>query len=257
MNYAEGYDRRLLMKWDVAEYSSRDEPQQARLQDDAVAMVDWSAKRAGLRTESWERQQQGDGELVLLGRDDSEPRLLDEFVSALDWTLREHNRVLLPTQRLQVRVAAHHGVAIEARAGFAGIGVIVVSRLIDSVDLKAALKLTESEVGLIVSDVVFNDTIAQRHTRWDPAEFREVEVRVKEYRGSGHILVPGRDVNAIDLSGADQSVDPRLRHHEATAARQPDPADRKRPETPGIGIAFYAPVTAPHSHFGARYDRDS
>jgi hypothetical protein len=196
-----GYRRRLLLMTDATGYGGRDDRQQSAMQADLMDVLDWSAKKTRLDRHTWERQPQGDGELAVLPNGDVEPLLVDDFIRQLTYALDDRNQGRLPQARLRLRVAIHHGVAIPDANGFSGQGAVVVGRLLNSPPLRAALELTGADLALIVSDPVFTDTIAQRHTTLRAPDFREVDVRVKEYQAHAWIYVPYHDLRAVDLSG--------------------------------------------------------
>jgi len=125
---------------------------------------------------------------------------VDDFVRKLAAALQHHNRALLPERRLRLRLAIHHGSAAPASNGFFGQGVVVVNRLVDSPVLRAALAASDADLAVILSRQVYTDTVVQGYTSFDPADFRKIRVRNKEFSEDAWIWVSRGDVHALDLS---------------------------------------------------------
>ncbi|MFI6131134.1 hypothetical protein [Micromonospora sp. NPDC051141] len=188
----ESFGRSLLVSVDARGYGAADGRRQANFQEALVRLLDEAAERADLHRSSWRRQPAGDGELALLPPDAPEDLLIDDFVPALDRCVARHNADLTTPARLRLRLAVHHGVAFPGANGYVGAGVVVVSRL---VDCGAARRIQDAadDIGLvlILSNRVYLDTVAQRHTHLDPArDLVRVPVQVKEYREDAWLHVP-------------------------------------------------------------------
>ncbi|QKG21698.1 hypothetical protein [Actinomadura verrucosospora] len=198
---AEGDDfaRRLVVSVDAKGYGGSTGNWQARIQAGLLRVLGLAAERAGLDRSGWATQPAGDGELAVLPAGEPEPRVVDDFARHLHAELRRHNRDLPADKRLRLRLAVHFGPAIPAGNGYSGAGPVVASRLCDSPPLRAALDLTGAALAVIVSARVFSETVEQEHTSLDPADFRRVTVRVKEFAEDAWIWVPGHDIDGLDL----------------------------------------------------------
>jgi hypothetical protein len=228
-----GFGRALLMACDVTGYGSGDDQLQEAIQDGLIKVLDEAAIGAGLVRSEWDRNSTGDGELALLPATESEPRVVDDFVRELAAALARHNRHLAASARLRLRVAIHFGVAYPASNGYGGQGVVAVSRLLDSPPIRAAMRQTDTELVLILSDVVYSETVVNGHTSLRRQDFCKVQVRVKEYTADAWIWLPHGDVHALSLTD------------------QADHAPRDRPVSgdvaanePQAGRATGAPATA-------------
>ena len=197
------FGRRLLSAVDATAYGRADDLQQKLMQTALPAVLEEAAARAKLHRVEWQRQSTGDGELALLPVTEEEPRVVDDYVYHLHGSLRAYNRDLRPEARLRLRLALHHGVVVPASPGFAGQGVVVVSRLLDSRPVRAALEVSDADLAVIVSDEVFSATVAQRYTTVPEEAFRRVFVELKEYAGSAWLHVPGRDAHDMHLGQPD------------------------------------------------------
>jgi len=194
----EDYGRHLLLAVDVRGYGRGSDTRQHEIQQLLPEMLDAAARRAGLDRSQWHRQPAGDGELAVLPDGRSEAQLIDDFVRELAAELRVRNRDELPTGRLRMRVAVHHGVVRAAPMGFSGKGVVEVSRLADSAVAHLALDRSDADLVLVLSERVYQDTI--EHTSHEPGQFRRVMVEHKELSQLAWLLLPGRDIHAIDLT---------------------------------------------------------
>jgi hypothetical protein len=200
------FGRRLLLAIDAKGYGSGDDQQQHAVVTSLPKVLDAAATRAGLDRTTWARQPGGDGELAVLppSESESEPVVVDGFVRELNSVLAEYNRNRQDAARLRLRLAVHNGVAIPAGEGFSGQGVVAVCRLVDSHAVKELLaQVLAADLAVVVSDRVFLDTVAQRHTSLRKEDFRKVTVRNKEFVEIAHLYLPGHDVNAVDLADAE------------------------------------------------------
>ena len=85
------------------------------------------------------KQQAGDGELAVLPRDEPEPVIVDQYVRYLDEELTADNATIGVETQIGLRMAVHFGTAMLADNGYAGQGIVAVSRLVESAPVKDAL----------------------------------------------------------------------------------------------------------------------
>jgi hypothetical protein len=201
--------RRLLFSVDMSSYGRHDDRSQAVAQRYLSTILDRVGRKVGLHRTLWMRQDAGDGELAILPDWESEAALVDPFVHELSMALTDHNLERNEAHRLRMRMAVHHGVAYRADLGYAGKGIVEVSRLLNSSLLRRVLrKAPVADLVLALTRPVFEDTIVQRATSLSAGQFREVRVREKEYAGSTWLFVPGIDVHELDLSPDDDDASP-------------------------------------------------
>jgi len=169
---------RYLAAVDIEGFSSLHTSDQVRMQDDLGQVLDIAATRVGLDRALWQVEERGDGELAVLPADTDGPRLIADYPRELTDALSEINsgrRI-----RLRIRVAMHHGTLVQGRFGPAGKGPIVVSRLLDSDELRQYLtQRTELDLVVIVSASLHDDVIETRLHNLDPAQFARTDVLVK------------------------------------------------------------------------------
>lgn len=239
MSRIEGAARRLLLSSDVKGYGQEDERSHIDIQRALLEVFEEAASAAGLDRSTWLTQGAGDGELAILPEGVSEARVVDNYVAELQAALEHHNHDRRPERWLRLRLAVHFGVAIPAANGFAGHGIVLVSRLVDSDPAKQALiAAPEACLSVILSEQVYTDTVLQRHTKLAPKSFRQVAVVKKERQVAAWLRVPGADTHALDLGSAVPVA--RASMAAAESAGSPEPA----------GIVLNGPVNAPGSVFG-------
>ncbi|MEW2594362.1 hypothetical protein AB0893_28525 [Micromonospora aurantiaca] len=199
--------RHPMLSVDARGYGSGDGRRQTAYQQGLVDLMTTSAEAAGLRRNDWDCQKAGDGELAILPPDEPENVLIDDFCRTLAENLADYNEDRIDGARLRLRLAIHNGVVQPAANGYAGAGIVVVSRLVNA-DVARAVQDAMPQAGLVVilSNRVFLDTVAQGHTVTRPSRFRKATIQVKEYRDDAWLYVPGfdlRDVNLADVPAPD------------------------------------------------------
>jgi hypothetical protein len=230
----ESFGRALLFACDAKSYGSGDDQLQAAMQEGLTNVLDVAALRAGLIRSEWDTNSTGDGELALLPATESEPRVVDDFVRELRAALARHNRHLRHETQLRLRVAIHYGVAYPAANGYAGQGIVAVSRLLDCAPLREALDRSGANLAVILSSRVYEETVLQGHTSQEPGHFRKVTVRQKEFSQNAWIWVPvgvHGTVHDLSLSGkppTDVASEPQV-PTDGTAAKAPAQARDERP----------------------------
>jgi hypothetical protein len=237
------FARHPIVFVDAKNYGKKDDQRQHAIQAAIPQLLTRAAARSELDRASWGIQPGGDSELAVLPSTEPEPRVVDDFVRELKAALTRHNHDLSEGARLRLRMAIHHGVAVPADSGFAGQGVVVVSRLADCAPLRNALTRSGADLAVILSARVFEDVVLQRYTSLSATEFRHVRVRQKEFGGDAWLLVPGHDVHAIDLSGNDEP--------EVASGEQRDGSTPK-PAAGGVVNTFHGSVDARGSVIGIR-----
>ncbi|MEU6025314.1 hypothetical protein [Micromonospora sp. NPDC047134] len=230
--------RRPILSVDARGYSRGDSRRQSEYQQGLVDLMTISAEAAGLRRNDWDRQKAGDGELAILPPDEPENALIDDFCRILSENVADYNEDRIEDARLRLRLAVHNGVVQPAANGYAGAGVVVVSRLVNADPARAVQDaLPRAGLVVIVSNRVFVDTVAQGHTVTRPSRFRKFTVQVKEYRDDAWLYVPGFDLRDLIL--------PEVPPHDEGPVRTPPQAGRST-NVPSSSVVntFQGEVTA-------------
>ena len=179
-----------------------------------------------------------------------EPRVVDTFVRELGTALARHNRHLADRATLRLRVAIHFGVAYPASNGYAGQGVVAVSRLLDCSPIRETMRQSGTDLALIVSDGIYSDIVLNGHTSFRQQDFRRVVVRVKEFAENAWIWLPHGDVHALSIAepGHTEPGDKAPKSQETNRSA----TGEGRREGQGVSVQnnFNDVVIAPHSIFG-------
>jgi hypothetical protein len=237
------FGRRLLVAVDAAGYGTGTDQEHLAVQSGLPAVLDAAATRANLRRDRWMTQQAGDGELAVLPRDEPEPVVVDQYVRYLHEALTSHNADPVTGRKLRLRMAIHFGTAMPADNGYAGQGVVAVSRLVESTAVKDALAAAPHAcLAVILSRQVFDDVVRQGHVSVPATDFAKVSVEVKEFRDEAWIRVVG-----VPRSGKAPGSAPAA---EEGPVRDEPPAGRAEPEDNRVYQAFYGDVHAQGATFG-------
>ncbi|MEG3635214.1 hypothetical protein [Micromonospora palythoicola] len=241
MAYVTDPDRRVLVAVDMESYSGRDNVLQHRAQLAFQEVMTTACEELGFDRTAWVIQQGGDGELAILPPGTSERAVVTRLTPVLDRLLREHNRGLSSEARIRLRVGVHEGpVHLDGANGYPSEAVVTVCRLVDSPQLKAALRqFPGAAVVLIVSDRLYHDIVRQ-YQDLRPEHFRQVTARLpeKNFEAVAWIYVPGESIPAPDAIPAPPGL---IRDHPDDGS-DPERIDRKgpgpRPQPTGSGQVF-------------------
>lgn len=244
------FRRRLIVAVDAKGYGGSDELTQHEIQAAIPSLLGSAAERSGLDRSEWDVHPAGDGELAVLPISTEEPRLLDLYVQELSYALRRHNHNRTEAGRLRLRMAVHHGSAVSSAAGYSGRGIVTAARVVDSDTLRAALTDAGADLAVAVTAPVYQDVVAQGHSRLRPEDFARATVHNKEYEEPVWIHVPARSPEASRTAGA--------------AAAPPGPSTPSRPaeapesgpehrDSPAITNVMNGPVDAQRAVFGVQY----
>lgn len=189
---------RFVLGVDVESYSPRNIRRQFGLQRDLNAILDAAADASGLSRAEWIRQPGGDGELALLPHGVDLVAVVRRFPAALEESLQDFNDDHAAETRLRLRVAMHIDVVAPAALGFAGPALIVLSRLLDARETRAALSgAPHAALALVLSEAVFRKVVASELGGLRPAQFTSVAIDrpEKAFKETAYIQVRG-DVRA-------------------------------------------------------------
>jgi hypothetical protein len=245
------FERRLLVAVDVAGYGGGDDQQHFAVQSGLMAALEQAAAAAGLRRDLWLTQAMGDGELAILPRDEPEPVVVEDYPRELAVALTRWNESTAPQFGIRLRVAIHFGAAMPADNGYAGQGVVAVSRLVDSRPVREALAaVPAASVAVILSRQVFDDVVRQNHVGMTESDFTRVRVQVKEYQDEAWLMVAGLGpgITAGIQDGATEE-------RPAAAKELPEAAEERRAAAGRtLYQHFHGDVHARNAVFGISYN---
>lgn len=195
---------RMLLAVDVEKYSKRNAMEQFHAQRDLRQTLEEAASRCGLDRELWHKQVRGDGELAVLPADVDVAHVVGTFVRHLETALVDLNAGKSGRRALRLRLAMHYGTLAPGPFGPIGDAPIVVSRLLDAAPLRRHLaERRDGDLGLVVSDSLFQDIVSTGFCSLGPSDFDAIRVTAKGVCYRGYIRrsrVVSADATVLTLS---------------------------------------------------------
>jgi hypothetical protein len=177
-----GRVRRLVLVVDVEGYSGRAYSAQEKVQDGVARALSHACGRAGVRWTDCERQDRGDGQLLLLPSGIDEGRAVPGLVLGLRDMLPVLNARVPAEHVIRLRVALAQGAVQIARLGYVGDAVESASRLLDSAELRAELGgAPDSDLALIVPEDLYADCFARGAGGLPATVLRRARVTAKNF----------------------------------------------------------------------------
>ncbi|MGV9309531.1 hypothetical protein ACWDLG_39705 [Nonomuraea sp. NPDC003727] len=185
---------RLMITSDIEDYGSRRDSDQVELQGMLIRVLYRAAGAAGLALFDWKRQPQGDGEFAVLPPGTDAAAILGPFVTSLAQGVEAVNRGEL---RMRLRLAVHGGpIHVDGAAGSPGGHAVQSGRLVGADPLRAAMSACQqADLGVIVSDRIFEDFVGQGYGGPSPEDFRHVHVKAKSNEYRAYVHLPGHNVH--------------------------------------------------------------
>ncbi|MEU4221967.1 CATRA conflict system CASPASE/TPR repeat-associated protein, partial [Actinoplanes sp. NPDC026623] len=182
-------EQRLGFGVDVVGYSGRTTPQQAEVQSRVAGMAARVLDAVGLRLADVDRQDGGDGMIVVLPAairaHHALPILLNGWRSQVAADNAAH-----PADRIRLRLSVAGGPFTAAAIGFSGSTIIEMGRLLDCAVLRDAVNdHPEADLVALVSDRIHQDVVGEGYPGLDGAHFERRRVEAKTYRRDGWLWV--------------------------------------------------------------------
>lgn len=222
----------------MAGYGPRAELFQADMRQGVSRLLDEAAAAAGLRRDGWTRQTRGDGEFAVLPEDEPEDRVVYQFVQELNAGLGHYNRLKADEAGLRLRLALHFGPASPGASGFTGSGPVVAEQLCGSGLVRKALELGNTPLVVVLSEVVYTDTVRSLRIPVPLKRLRRVRIREEDWEGDAWLWLPGHDANDLPLT--DRHDGPA---EAARTASPPRPDEEPRPEPRGTRVENFRGAT--------------
>jgi hypothetical protein len=143
----------------------------------AVDVLD-DVRRAAIPDRAlWYCQPQDGGELVLLPPGVDEGHVIAEFTDEAGRALERHNRNRDPASPIQLRIAFHQGITLLSDSGYTGPAVRHICMLLNAQEFSDMLAASSSaELGIIVSQQIFEDVITHNSRDLRAAEFAHIQI---------------------------------------------------------------------------------
>lgn len=185
---------RFVLGVDAEKYSGRNARQQDTTQHALDRMISESAEAEGLDRQEWVTFPGGDGELAVLPADVDMVAVAGRFVAQLDDRLAAYNEDHADVMKIRVRVAMHLDTVKRSAMGYAGHGLVVLSRLLEAPELKQALaEASYASLVLLVSEPVYRSVVESGFGGLRPSRFRALVVdnSAKGFRQTAYLFIPG------------------------------------------------------------------
>jgi len=196
--------RRIITASDAEGYGRRHHDDQRDLQNRLAAIQGRAAVNACLNLEGAIFQGRGDGSLTAWPPTTSELDLITNYLRELLCELDRVNRTLSKSSKVRMRLAVTTGLAEEAPLGIPGNAAIKAALLVDSQQLREALrKAHRHSLAVILDDGLFQDVVKTELRGLRPEMYERVVI--KDKYGEDHtawITVPGADMRKISASSS-------------------------------------------------------
>jgi hypothetical protein len=126
------------------------------------------------------REDRGDGALVVVPPSIPTRSVIDPLLIRLATALRRYNEQATQATRMQLRVALNVGPVVSDSHGVSGEAIILAARLLEAPVLKKELARTAADLGIIVSQFIYDSVIKHAPGCVDPDQYRRMRFRVKE-----------------------------------------------------------------------------
>jgi class 3 adenylate cyclase len=185
---------RFVLGVDVEKYSARNVRQQDDTQRALDRILHEAATAAGLDRQEWVTMPGGDGEHAILPADVDMVAVASGLVAQLDDLLTAYNEDHSDVMKIRLRVAMHMDMVLHSALGYAGPGLVVLSRLLDAAEFKQGLaRARDASLALLVSEPVYRSVIESGLGGLRPGRFRLVQIDnpAKGFRQGAYLYIPG------------------------------------------------------------------
>jgi hypothetical protein len=172
---------RTLLLFDIEQFGSRDDVEQAFLRRVLYDVVDATLAAADVDETASLRADRGDSVMELIDTRVSVPALVKTLVTETPALLHSKNRLLASSARMRLRIVLSSGyVAVDELDGWVGSDLNHAVRLLDADPLRDALKQSDAGSVLCVSEGVYQGVVRHGPLGVRPDDFHRVTVDTKE-----------------------------------------------------------------------------
>ncbi|SDN06529.1 hypothetical protein SAMN04487981_103433 [Streptomyces sp. cf386] len=172
---------RTLLLFDIEQFGSRDDVEQAFLRRVLYEVVDATLLTAGIDETARQRADRGDSVMELIDVQASVPTLVKTLLTETPALLHSKNRLIASSAQMRLRIVLSAGyVAIDELDGWVGSDLNHAVRLLDSAHLRNALKQRDDDSVLCVSDGIFQGVVRHDRLGVRSADFHRITVETKE-----------------------------------------------------------------------------
>ncbi|MFJ2927326.1 hypothetical protein ACIPIU_20265 [Streptomyces massasporeus] len=172
---------RTILLFDIEQYGSRDDVEQAFLRRVLYDVVDTTLRTADVDETARLRADRGDSVMELIDTAVPVPNLVKTLLTETPALLHNKNRLLADSARMRLRIVLSSGyVAVDELDGWVGSDLNHAVRLLNSDPLRDALKQREADCVLCVSDGIYEGVVRHGPLGVRPQEFHRATVETKE-----------------------------------------------------------------------------
>lgn len=220
---------RTILLFDIEQFGSRDDVEQAYLRRVLYDVVDATVAAADVDETARLRADRGDSVMELIDTRVSVPALVKTLLTETPALLHNKNRLLASSARMRVRIVLASGyVAVDELDGWVGSDLNHAVRLLNADPLRDALKRSDAGSVLCVSDAVYQGVVRHGPLGVRPDDFHRVTVETKE----GPTVAWLHGEAAATAAGA-----PRPPRRRTPAPRTPTPTPTPRPTSAATSTA--------------------
>lgn len=172
---------RTILLFDIEQFGSRDDVEQAYLRRVLYDVVDTTLAAADVDETARLRADRGDSVMELIDTRVSVPALVKTLLTETPALLHNKNRLLASSARMRLRIVLSSGyVAVDELDGWVGSDLNHAVRLLNADPLRDALKQSDAGSVLCVSDPIYQGVVRHGPLGVRPDDFHRVTVETKE-----------------------------------------------------------------------------
>ncbi|MDI3408524.1 hypothetical protein [Streptomyces cavernicola] len=224
---------RTILLFDIEQYGSRDDVEQAYLRRILYDVVDGTLAAAAVDETARMRADRGDSVMELIDTRVSVSTLVKSLLTEAPAQLHSKNRLLATGAQMRLRIVLSSGyVAVDDLGGWVGSDLNHAVRLLNSDPLREALKQRGEDSVLCVSEAVYQGVVRHGPLGVRAEDFRPVPVETKE----GPTVAWVHGLPDPDLQKPAEPADP------SALTEASEPSDSSGPAVPGAQAAPGAPA---------------
>ncbi|MFD6620073.1 hypothetical protein ACFWFB_33060 [Streptomyces albidoflavus] len=172
---------RTILLFDIEQFGSRDDVEQAILRRLLYEVVDATLLAADIDEAARLRADRGDSVMELIDARASVPALIKTLLSETPALLHSKNRMMAASAQMRLRIVLSSGyVAVDALDGWVGSDLNHAVRLLNADPLRDALKGRGDDNVLCVSDGIYQGVVRHGPLGVRPSDFHRITVETKE-----------------------------------------------------------------------------
>lgn len=175
---------RACVAFDIVAFGSRcrDDDVQLHVHRSLYTILEQTFEDAGISWRQCHHEDRGDGALIIAPAGTPTATLIGPVVDILTEHLHLYNKLTSDAAQIQLRMAVHTGSVYRDANGVVGRCLVHLFRLLEAPMFKHELASARADLGVVVSEHVYRDTVQPADGPIDAASYRPIEAAVKETR---------------------------------------------------------------------------